>query len=76
MKDVVNPTTGSRPSYYSKQIAFSKLEVDIVGNFTVFFLYAPGKNQFSSFVSAVVIVHASLIRSNEIRDDIRSSVVG
>lgn len=49
MKDVVNPVTGTKPSYYSKELSFSKLEVDFVGSATVFFLYFPGNYNYLPF---------------------------
>ena len=41
MADKVNPA-GGQPLYYSMEFAFTKMNVDYVSDYTVFYLYASG----------------------------------
>ena len=48
MADHVNPS-GGHPLYYSKEFAFTKMEVDEVSGYTVFYLYSPGMLKLFEF---------------------------
>ena len=41
MADKVNPS-GRQPLYYSKEFAFTKMNVDYLSDYTVLYLYAAG----------------------------------